>query len=557
MAEKWWHKAVIYEIYCRSFCDTDGDGIGDLKGVLSHLNMLHELGVNCIWFTPIYASPQVDNGYDISDYQMIDSCYGTMDDFRTVLHKAHSLGIRILMDMVICHTSDQHPWFIESRKSKDNPYRHFYIWRPARNDGSEPNNWGNYFYEGKGSAWEFDQRTSEYYFHSYSAKMPDLNWDYPPLREKIYQMMRWWLDQGVDGFRIDTSTALKKPEGMHDYNGPLDINGYAQNREQRTNVPGIHAIYREMNEKVFSHYDMFVFGEAGRITSSIAPDYIAPQRHELDSLYHFDVCNRRPAVSVHEYKEIQQRWCSLHDEKNCWVIQHMSNHDYPRQVSKFGDDSTYRVLSAKLLATLIHTLPGIPIIFQGEEIGMTNVFYHNIEDHRDPLTLGMYRSMKKKGKDDQEILDALEPISRDNARTPYQWNDEKNAGFSTGKAWLKVNPNYRKINYQNDRCREDSVFQYYKELICMREKEPAILEGTFHQLLMDHPQVVMFMRVCSSQMLLVIANCSSEKADIIQPEEIKIKKWKRILTNYPKQEPSLRGRKQWLPWEAEVYSCGK
>lgn len=558
MKKKWWQEAVVYQIYCRSFCDSNGDGIGDLPGVMRKLPELKELGIDTIWFTPIYTSPQVDNGYDVADYKDIDPAYGTLEDFQKLLSMAHSMGIRIVMDMVLNHSSDQCKWFREAKKSRNNPYRNYYIWRDAKPDGTEPNNWGNYFYEDRGSAWEWDKNTQQYYLHYYSKHMPDLNWDYAPLRQEVYAMMRWWLDMGVDGFRLDVITSLKKPEGLPDWPGELDINGYAcglQARSQRCNVPGIHEIIREMNEEVFSRYDCMTVGEASRITAQLAPDYIRASRRELDSLYHFDVCNKKEApTTVPEYKQAQIAWAQV-VENNGWIAQHLSNHDFPRQVSRFGNDQEYRIPSAKMLATLTHTLPGTPYVYQGEEIGMTNVAFDTIDDYNDAVTVGQYHTMVDAGIPAADALAKLQPLSRDNPRTPYQWNSKENAGFTTGKPWIKVNPRYTEINYEADRKSPDSIFAYYQKLIAMRKDNPAFVDGVFEMLLPQHPEVVMYLRRCARQTLLVIANFSDDKNKVALPPEVTEHKWTRLLSNY-EGAPSL-DRNTWHPWEAEIYELSE
>ena len=556
MKNKWWQEAVVYQIYCKSFYDSNGDGIGDLPGVMEKLPQLKELGINCIWFTPIYTSPQVDNGYDVADYKDIDPAYGTLEDFKKLLEMAHSMGIKIVMDMVLNHSSDKCRWFQEAKKSRDNPYRNYYIWHDGKPDGSEPNNWGNYFYEDRGSAWEWDENTQQYYLHYYSKHMPDLNWEYEPLRREVYEMMRWWLDMGVDGFRLDVITSLKKPEGFPDYPGQLEVNGYAIGREQRCNVPGIHEIIQEMNREVFSRYDCMTVGEASRVNSVTGADYIRADRKELDSLYHFDICHRLPKPpTVLEYKQAQMRWYNTL-ENNAWLAQHLSNHDYPRQVSRFGDDKTYRVESAKMLATLTHTMPGTPYIYQGEEIGMTNVEFPTIEQYNDPYTVGQYYALTKAGEPEERVWAKLRHISRDNPRTPYQWNDSENAGFTTGKPWLEVNPRYKEINVAADRAMENSIFAYYQKLIAMRKENPAIVNGTLEMLLPEHPEVVMYLRKTCRQTLLVVCNFSGKEIRAEWPKEVSSHGWQRILTNRENTAPSLE-RSRWLPWEAEVYelSC--
>ena len=553
MEQKWWQEAVVYQIYCKSFCDSNGDGIGDLPGVMSKLPMLKELGINCIWFTPIYKSPQVDNGYDIADYQDIDPDYGTLEDFKKLLDMAHSMGIRIVMDMVLNHSSDEHKWFQEARKSRDNPYRNYYIWRDPKEDGSEPNNWGNYFLEGKGSAWELDETTGQYYLHYYAKKMPDLNWDYAPLRQEVYRMMRWWMDMGVDGFRLDVINSLQKPEGLPDSPAAPDVNGYVTDRTTRVNVPGIHEILQDMHKNVFSHYDMMTVGETAQMTPELALLYTGRSRKELDSLYHFEIVNRKPKpVTVPEYKAAQQRWTKVIEEGG-WIAQHLSNHDFPRHVSRLGNDGKYRVESAKLLATLTHTMPGTPYVYQGEEIGMTNVCFESIEDYNDRYTVGSYYARVNAGEAPEQVLCDLRPLSRDNARTPYQWDGSANAGFTTGKPWIKVNPRYTEINYAADRAAEKSIFAYYQKLIAQRKCHPAIVEGDFRMLLPEHEKVVMYLRKCDAETLLVVANFSDETVKTEWPEELKEFAWKRVLTNREDTAPSMDGRTEWLPWEAEIY----
>ena len=551
MQKKWWHKAVVYQIYCRSFNDSNGDGIGDLPGVLEKLPILKELGINCIWFTPIYTSPQVDNGYDVADYQNIDPIYGTLDDFKKVLSAAHDLGIRVIMDMVLNHSSDQHKWFQEAKKSKDNPYRDYYIWKDPKPDGSEPNNWGNIFQEGKGSAWEWDETTGQYYLHYYSKHMPDLNWENPALRREVYDMMRWWLDMGVDGFRLDVISMLKKPADFPDYTGQLGVNGYANSLEFRAticNVEGIHEILQDMNREVFSKYDILTVGETSRVTADIAPDYIRADRGELASLYHFDICRRLPnPPTVLEYKAAQIRWAKVVGD-NCWIAQYLTNHDFPRQVSRFGNDDVYRVQSVKMLAALTHTLPGSPYVYQGEEIGMTNVTFENFDDYRDLSMRSRRQALEAAGRTMEEIKAELCPLSRDNSRTPYQWNDSENAGFTAGEPWLKVNPRYPEINLENDRNSKDSIFAWYQQLIQMRREDPAILDGNMEMLLPEDPQVVMYLRHCAQQTLLVVANFGNDPVEITLPQQVAAHQWQLRMSNYPDAEMH-----KLQPWQTDIY----
>ena len=557
MSPKWWQKTVIYEIYCKSFCDSNGDGIGDLPGVLSKLPVLKELGIDCIWFTPLYVSPMVDNGYDVADYQNIDPDYGTLEDFRRVLQEAHRLGIRVIMDMVLNHSSDEHFWFRESRKSKDNPYRNYYIWQPPKPDGSEPNNWGSYFREGNGSAWEYDAQTGEYYLHQYSRKMPDLNWEYEPLRQEIYRMLRWWIDMGVDGFRLDVFTRLKKPAGFPDTpKAPdllLDRNGFVMDTQMCTCVEGIHEILQELHRNVFGPCGCFTVGEGSGLSADNVIDYIAPERQEVDTVYHFELAGRKkPPFTAEVFRSIQNNWANVLN-RGAWPTQYLCNHDSPRAVSKYGDDKQYRVESAKLLATLIHLMPGTPFVYQGEEFGMVNVSFDSIADYDCCYTVGDYHSMVQCGTSPQEALAQLRPLSRDNARSPYLWDDSPNSGFTVGTPWMKVNSTYREINLAADRKSSDSVFAYYQALIRLRRDHPAVIGGDLKFLLVEHPQMLVWLRRCEEETLLVIANYSGETVPCVLPEEIKEHTWARLLTNRPETTASVDGQRPWLPWETEIY----
>ncbi|MBQ8815637.1 MAG: alpha-glucosidase [Lachnospiraceae bacterium] len=557
MKKKWWHEAVIYEIYCRSFCDSNGDGIGDLRGVISKLPVLKELGINCIWFAPIYKSPQIDNGYDVSDYQDIEPDYGTLADFKELLDLAHGMGIRVIMDMVLNHSSDEHRWFQEARKAKDSPYRNYYIWQPPKSDGSEPNNWGNYFREGSGSAWEYDELTEEYYLHQYSIKMPDLNWEYEPLRKEIYKMLHWWLDFGVDGFRLDIFTRLKKPKGFPNTekapNVILDRNGFVVDTAMCTNVEGIHDILHELYTEVFGVRECVTVGEGAGVTSQNALGYVDREREEINMVYHFELASRHiHSITPEHFRRIQTNWADV-IRHNGWAVQHMSNHDSARQVSCYGNDEKFRVSSAKLLATLIHTTPGTPIIYQGEEIGMVNVKFDDIKDYNCCYTIGDYNSMIKSGVSPEEALKFVGPRSRDNARTPYQWDASENAGFTTGKPWMKLNPRYPAINLENDLASEDSIFNYYQEMIKMRQEHPAIIEGELRFLMENHPQIIMYLRECEQETLLIIANYSNEKAILSPSDVVDSGIWQRLITNQAGMLPFIGNRDFLLPWEAEVY----
>ena len=506
--KKWWKEAVVYQIYTKSFCDSNGDGIGDLRGIMEKLDYIQSLGVDVLWLNPIYRSPDVDNGYDIADYQDIDPRYGTLEDFKALLDAVHSRGMRLIMDMVLNHTSDEHWWFQESKKSKDNPYRDYYIWRPGK-DGKEPNNWGNYFYEGRGGAWEEGEATGETYLHNYSRKMPDLNWDNPRLKDDMCQMMRWWLDMGVDGFRMDAINRLVKPKGLPDSPNPptppVGIYGYVVDRTMCANRPGIHELLHELNERVFSRYDIMVVGETGNVDAAIAIDYVKEERREIDMVFHFEIAKNPVLVNAQQFKEIQRRWYHV-VEQHGWITQYLSNHDTPRQVSRFGNDGEYRYESAAMLALLMHTHPGTVYVYQGEELGMTNVDFPSIEDYNEKYTVGKYHTMVESGVDPKEALDSLKMMSRDNVRTPMQWNDRDQAGFTTGKPWLRVNPNYTRINAAEEETAEKSVLRFYRQLISMRKAHPIMAYGTYRQILEDDPELIIYLREWEGERWLVVCN---------------------------------------------------
>lgn len=548
----WWKEAVVYQIYTKSFYDTNGDGIGDLRGIIRKLDYIQSLGATVIWLNPVYKSPDVDNGYDISDYQSIDERYGTLEDFRELLAEAHKRGIRLIMDMVLNHTSDEHVWFQESRKSKDNPYRDFYIWRPAR-DGKEPNNWGNYFYEGRGSAWEYDETTQEYYLHNYSRKMPDLNWDNPRLKEAMCRMMRWWLDLGVDGFRMDAINRLVKPKGLPDSPNPptppVGIHGYVVDRTMCANRPGIHELLHELNQKVFSKYDIMVVGETGNVDAAIAIDYVQEERQEINMVFHFEIAKNPVLKTAAEIKEIQRRWNHV-VEQHGWITQYLSNHDTPRQVSWFGNDTTYRYQSATMLALLLHTHPGTVYIYQGEEIGMTNVDFPSIEYYNEKYTVGKYHTMVESGTDPAAALDSLKKTSRDNDRTPMQWNGAPHGGFTTGTPWMHANPNYPQINVEQEEQAEQSVLRFYRTLTGLRKAHPVMVYGTYRQLLEDDPDLIVYKREYESETWLVLCNFYDREHPLPQAvkEELAKGNHRLVLANYPDAGEVLR------PYEARIYS---
>ena len=518
MTTKWWKESVVYQIYPRSFQDSNGDGIGDLRGIIGRLDYLKELGVDVVWLSPVYKSPNDDNGYDISDYQDIMDEFGTLADWEELLSEMHARGIRMVMDLVVNHSSDEHPWFIESRKSKDNPYRDFYIWRPAR-DGREPNNWESFF---SGSVWQYDETTDEYYLHLFSKKQPDLNWENPALRQKIYEMMRWWLDKGIDGFRMDVITMLSKTPGLPDAPVVGD-KPYHWGGQYFIHGPRLMEYLSEMNREVLSKGDILTVGEAVMATTEHAIDLTNEETGHLNMLFqfeHMDLDRDPGSMSAKwalkrwdllDLKRVMTRWQRDLEGKG-WNSLYLSNHDQPRSVSRFGDDGYHRVQSAKLLGTFLHMLQGTPYVYQGEEIGMTNVRFPSIDDYRDIETLNMYRDfVHNRGIDPATVMAGIHAKSRDNARTPMQWDDSPNAGFTTGTPWIGVNPNYPQINVGAALADPDSVFHYYKKLIRLRKENPVIVHGRYDLLLEAHGEIYAFTRTHGDDRLLVILNFTANQ----------------------------------------------
>ncbi len=558
----WWRTAVVYQIYPRSFADADGDGIGDLQGIIGKLDYLRELGVDVLWLSPIYTSPQDDNGYDISDYQNIDALFGSLETFDELVRGAHARGMKLVMDLVVNHTSDEHAWFVESRSSRDNPKRDWYWWRDAKSghepgsDGAEPNNWASFF---SGSTWQYDERSQHYYLHLFSKKQPDLNWENPALRQAIYAMMRWWLDRGVDGFRMDVINLLSKDTALPDgvvATGKRYGNGFPY----FVGGPRSHEFLREMYAEVFAGRPGHVLtvGETPSVTIEEALKFTDPARQELDMVFQFEHVgldhgvtkwDRKP-LDLRQLKASLARW-QLGLGAVGWNSLYWNNHDQPRAVSRFGDDGVHRVASAKTLATVLHLQRGTPYIYQGEELGMTNALLSAISDYRDIESLNHYAESVAAGADVEQLLLAMAAISRDNARTPMQWDASRNAGFTTGTPWLAVNPNHVEINAAAAVQDPNSVFHHYRRLIELRHAEAVVALGDFTPLLPDDPSVYAFRRRLAEVELLVIANFSRDEvragvddADAWSATEL-------LLCNL--DEPS-KGRTLLLrPWESRVY----
>ena len=555
MNKAWWKEAVVYQIYPRSFMDSNGDGIGDLNGITEKLEYLKELGIDVIWLSPVYQSPNDDNGYDISDYQAIMEEFGTMEDYDRMLARAHELGIKIMMDLVVNHTSDEHAWFVESRKSVDNPYRDFYIWRKGK-DGKEPNNWGSCF---SGSAWKYDSQTDMYFLHLFSKKQPDLNWDNPKVRDRVFEMMNWWCEKGIDGFRMDVISLISKPEGLPD--GIPGETGYADSG--CANGPHVHEYLKEMNRKVLSHYDLITVGEASGVTLEEAKKYASADGSELNMVFQFEhmgsgpeADNRYGKWDSHKmplpvWKKILSRWQTGLEGK-AWNSLFLSNHDQPRSVSWFGNDSAeYREISAKMLATCLHMMQGTPYVYQGEELGMCNAYFDKLEDYRDIESLNAYKELTETcGVSHEEMMGYLKRISRDNARTPMQWDDSANAGFTTGTPWIKVNSNYPKVNAKQEVSDPDSVFSYYKKLIRLRHENEIIVYGDYELLAPEDEALFIYTRMLGTQRLMVLCNFTEKEVSIPQevteqiPTDAKL-----LIGNYSKQKEKVL-----QAYEARVYA---
>ena len=544
MNKTWWKESVVYQIYPRSFCDSNGDGIGDIKGITSKLPYLKELGINVIWLSPVYQSPNDDNGYDISDYEAIMTDFGTMADFDEMLAKAHSLGIKIVMDLVVNHTSDEHKWFIESRSSKDNPKRDYYIWKDGK-DGKEPNNWGSCF---SGSAWQLDETTGQYYLHLFSKKQPDLNWENDKVREEVFAMMNRWCEKGIDGFRMDVISLISKEQSFPD--GPT-YGGLYGSFESCSNGPRVHEFLQEMNKKVLSKYDIMTVGECAGVTLEEAEKYANSDGSELNMVFQFEhvglddgdkmkwSTKKMPLVPL---KENLSKWQKGLNEA-AWNSLYFCNHDQPRIVSRLGSEKEeYRELSAKCIATCLHMMQGTPYIYQGEELGMTNTVFNSVKDFRDLESINAFNELTEKGViSTEELFPKICHKSRDNARTPMQWDDSKNAGFTTGTPWIAVNPNYTKINAKEQVARENSVFNYYKKLIALRKEYEIIVYGDYNLLLPEDKDLFVYERSLDGKKLLVVCNFSENEREFdfntVKNGEILINNYTDFNLNNKKMRP--------------------
>ncbi|MEC5422954.1 alpha-glucosidase [Virgibacillus sp. C22-A2] len=557
MTKQWWKESVVYQIYPRSFNDSNNDGIGDINGITEKLDYLKKLGIDVIWLSPVYESPNDDNGYDISDYQKIMKDFGTMEDWDHMLNEIHKRDMKLIMDLVINHSSDEHHWFAESRNSKDNPYRDYYIWRPGK-DGAEPNNWEAAF---GGSAWDYNEATGDYFLHLFSKKQPDLNWENPVLREELFSMIKWWLDKGIDGFRMDVINFISKDQRFPD-GEPVEGKKYVSGHTYFMNGPKIHDYLQEMNQKVLSNYDIMTVGEMPGATPEEGQLYTGKNRNELDMVFHFEHMDIDSGAggkwdvkpwSLVELKKILSKWQTAL-EHDGWNSLYWNNHDQPRVVSRFGNDTTYRMESAKMLATTLHMMKGTPYIYQGEEIGMTNVQFDSISDYQDIETLNMYHEKIKDGANPAELMQAIYVKSRDNARTPMQWDSTKHAGFTEGTPWLAVNPNYPPINAEQAVADPDSIYHYYRQLIALRKKHDIIVHGSYQLLLPDSEEIFAYTRKYESECLLIASNFTANDIDFTVPEEINMYNEKHLLIgNYKTSTLYFRHLITLKPYETRVY----
>lgn len=558
MKRQWWKESVIYQIYPRSFNDSNGDGIGDIKGITEKLDYLKLLGIDVIWLSSVFKSPNDDNGYDISDYRDIMTEFGTMKDFDEMLDKAHKNGIKIMMDLVVNHSSDEHSWFVESRKSTKNKYRDYYIWRKGNKNGGPPNEWGSAF---GGSAWKLDKETNEYFLHLFSEKQPDLNWENPNLQEEIFDMMKFWLNKGVDGFRMDVVNFISKDQRFPE--GNKGSGEYTDGSPYFMNGPRIHEYLNKMNKEVLSHYDTITVGEMPGVKIEEAKKYTGEHRNELNMVFHFEHVNLGDGKygkwtpepwRLTDLKKIFTEW-QKGLELDGWNSLYWSNHDQPRAISRWANDSKeYRELSGKMLATCLHMLQGTPYIYQGEEIGMTNVAFKDIEDYRDIETLNAFKEFNSnKNLSKEEMMKGIHQRSRDNARTPMQWTNEENAGFTTGSPWIKVNPNYKEINVKHSLANQDSLFYYYQKLIKLRREHLIVTYGTYTPLMEDSNQIFAYERHLNNEKLIVICNFTENECEFISDNKIKYQNRKLLISNYTEINESEIDRILLKPYETRVY----
>ncbi|MBN7573252.1 glycoside hydrolase family 13 protein [Clostridium beijerinckii] len=542
MNKEWWKESVVYQVYPRSFKDSNGDGIGDLRGIIEKLDYLKELGIDVIWLSPVYKSPNDDNGYDISDYEDIMDDFGTMEDMDKLIEEGNKRDIKILMDLVVNHTSDEHKWFIESKKSKDNPYRDYYIWRDSVN-GEEPNDLRSTF---SGSAWQYDENSGQYYLHLFSKKQPDLNWENEEMRNKVYDMMNFWIDKGIGGFRMDV----------------IELIGKIPDEKIKENGPKLHEYIEEMNKKTFGGKNLLTVGEAWCSNPEIAKQYSNPDGSELSMIFQFEhiLLDQQPGkekwdlklLELLDLKKALSRW-QVELEGMGWNSLFWNNHDVPRIVSRWGNDKEYRIESAKMLATLLHGMKGTPYIYQGEELGMTNIRFEDLNDYKDIETLNMYKERIEQGYKHEDIMNSIYAKGRDNARTPIQWDDSENAGFTTGEPWIKVNPNYKEINAKLQLNDENSIFNYYKKLIKIRKTNPVVVYGKYELILEENKEIFAYTRTLENEKLLVICNFTGNKTKFALKDEIEFNSKELLISNYDIDTNDSINNIDLRPYESRIY----
>lgn len=551
MKRNWWKEAVAYQVYPRSFNDSNGDGIGDIPGLIEKLDYLENLGIDVIWLSPMYPSPNDDNGYDISDYKGIMSEFGTMNDFDQLLSNIHQRGMKLILDLVVNHTSDEHPWFIESKSSKTNAKRDWYIWADPKPDGSEPNNWESIF---NGSTWEFDESTKQYYFHLFSKKQPDLNWENPDVRQAVFEMMNWWFEKGVDGFRVDAITHIKKNFEAGDLPVP-DGKKFAPAFDVDMNQPGIQEWLQEMKDKSLSRYNIMTVGEANGVTPNDAEEWVGEEKGKFNMIFQFEHLGLWSTgdtkFDVKSYKQVLNHW-QKQLENVGWNALFIENHDQPRRVSTWGDDKNYWYESATSHATAYFLQQGTPFIYQGQEIGMTNYPFESIESFNDVAVKTEYQIVKKEGGDVNQLLDKYKMENRDNARTPMQWNNSINAGFTTGKPWFHVNPNYTEINVKQQLNDKFSILSYYKALIQLKKSDLIYTYGKFNMVDAENEQVFAYTRTFKNNTVLIVANLTNEVSELNLPFELDISSVDIKLHNYHLNDINLDHIKPYESFVVEI-----
>ncbi|PAD83027.1 glucohydrolase [Niallia circulans] len=553
MTQKWWKEAVAYQIYPRSFMDSNGDGIGDLKGLITKLDYLKELGIDCIWICPMYKSPNDDNGYDISDYQDIMDEFGTMDDFDLLLYEVHQRGMKLIIDLVINHTSDEHEWFVESRSSLNNPKRDWYIWRDGV-DGKEPNNWESIF---GGSAWKLDEATGQYFMHIFSTRQPDLNWENEEVRKALYNMINWWLDKGIDGFRIDAISHIKKEEGLKDMDNPLGLD-YVPSFDKHMNVEGIQPFLEELKNETFAKYDIMTVGEANGVKVEEAELWVGETKGKFNMVFQFEHLDlwdneKNYGVDVMELKQVLNKWQKGLENKG-WNALFIENHDKARSVSTWGNDKEYWKESAKALGMMYFFMQGTPFIYQGQEIGMTNVQFPTIEEYDDVATKNLYKLKREEGFSHKEVMEIIWSTSRDNSRTPMQWSSDEYAGFSDHTPWMGMNPNYLDINVESQKQDPDSIYHFYKKMIELKKSGPILTYGTFDLVDEENKQVFAYTRTLDDKKMVIISNLSAEEA-VFENRVVELEHENLLLANYPVEEHEPTTSISLKPYEARLYTC--